>query len=156
MLSTICGRKRKSVLIFWYVLNSLKENSCMAPLSKAVTFQGGGDSSRSSKTWDQSRADDWKGFKQSFRTSVCQFHLVVQHSYTFQMSQPLMISKSLDRQKSLSRWSGRTHQLRWITSGSLTLTRKGRKRSWTYRWTRRPEPSILLWVSGVNGGINRC
>lgn len=75
-----------------------------------------------------------------------QFHLAFQHLYPSQMSLPSMASELLARQKSLFRWTGRTHQLRWITSGSHTLTRLDRRRSWMYRGAKRHALSTLLPV----------
>lgn len=102
------GRKRRSILIFSYFLNSLKGNSYMEPSAGRSHFRLVG-------------------------ILVCtvhnQFNLIVHYFNTSQMSQPLMISKFLARQKSQSRWTGRTHQLMWITSGSCTLTRQDRRRS---------------------------
>ncbi len=132
------------------------------PLPKKVTFQGGCGSSSSSRTWEWRRADarDYRGFNAGFQVKgsclYSQFHLDVQHLYPSQMSQLLMISEFLGRQKSLSRWTGRTQQPRWITSGSHTLTRQDGRRSWTYRGAKRRAPNTLLWVSVVTDRMQAC
>lgn len=132
------------------------------PLPGKVTFQGGCASSSSSRTWAQSRTDacDYRGFNEVFPVQgsclYSQFHLVVQHLYPSQMSQLLMISEFLARRKSRSRWTGRIHQPRWITSGSHTLIRQDRRRSWTYRAAKRHAPNTLLWVSIVTDRTHVC